>query len=323
MLKNDIKGKNIFMTGGCGFIGSSLIERFIDDNRIWCYDNGRRVSSAFKELLKHKNLTFIKGDILDKARLKGIMPKKADAVIHLAAIAGVSSYYKMPFETMNVNLVGTHNLLELLKGKKIEIFVDFSTSEVYGQDARNVSEESPTSQGPISDLRWTYAISKLAAEEMGHCYYLKYGLPVVSIRPFNVYGPLQIGEGAIQIFVSRALKGQDLYIDGDGSQVRAWCYIDDLISGVVNCMKKKNIAIGNVFNLGNPAAAVNMVELAKRIIEISRSRSKIRFRKESRTDIEYRVPDISKAKALIGFKPSIGLSEGLKRTIEYYRENPA
>ena len=321
MLK--IKNKNIFITGGCGFIGSSLIDNFVNNNKIWCYDNGKRISPRFKELLKHKNLTFIKGDILDKNSLKGSMPKKADIVIHLAAIAGVSSYYKIPFETMSVNLIGTYNLLELLKGRDLEMFVDFSTSEVYGRYARDVSEEGPTSQGPISDLRWTYAISKLAAEEMGHCYYLKHNVPVVSIRPFNIYGPLQIGEGAIQIFVSRALKDEDIYINGDGSQVRAWCYIDDLISGVVNCIMKRKVTIGNAFNLGNPEAAVNTKELAKRIIEISGSRSKIHFRKESRTDIEYRVPDISKAKRLVGFKPSIGLSEGLKRTIEFYRENKA
>jgi len=317
-----IKGKNIFLTGGTGFIGSTLIATLINDNKIWCYDNCRRVSPQIKDLLGHKNLTFIKGDVLDKAKLKRSIPKKADIVFHLAAIAGVSSYYAMPFETMSINLIGTYNLLEAVKDGKMDLFVDFSTSEVYGKFARHVKESDDTCQGPVSDLRWTYSTSKIAAEALSHCYHHKYGLPVVSIRPFNIYGPHQIGEGAIQIFAGRALKNEDICVNGDGSQVRAWCYIDDFMQGVLSCVEARAAAIGNTFNIGNPRAAVTTLELARKIIEITGSGSKIRFKKNVRTDVEFRIPDISKAKRILGYSPSVGLTEGLERSIAWYRENP-
>ena len=322
MAQKEIRGKDIFITGGTGFIGSWLIGTLIDDNRIWCYDNGRRFSPKVRELLDHRNMTFIKGDILDKGMLERSLPKGIDIVVHLAAIAGVSSYYDMPLETMKTNMIGTYNLLESLKDKKIGLLVDFSTSEVYGRYARNVDEEDDTVQGPISDSRWTYAISKLAAENLSHCYRRKYRLPVVSLRPFNIYGPFQIGEGAIHIFVRSALRDKDILIYGDGSQVRAWCYIEDLIGSVLSCIRNKEKVIGNVFNIGNPDARSTILSLARKIIGITKSNSKIRFKDETRTDIEYRVPDISKAKKMLNYSPSTGLTEGLKRTIAWYRENP-
>lgn len=318
----DVKNKNIFVTGGTGFIGSHLISLLIRKNKIWCYDNCRRVSPGMKYLIRHKNLAFVKADIMDRAKLGRSVPKKVDMVFHLAAIAGVSSYYKMPFETMSVNLIGTYNVLELFKKRDLEVFVDFSTSEVYGKFAKNVKETDDTTQGPVSDLRWTYSTSKIAAEALSHCYHYKYGLPVISIRPFNIYGPSQIGEGAIQIFASNALQDETIWINGNGSQVRAWCYIDDFIDGVLRSVKMRKTAVGNTFNIGNPKAAATTFQLAKRIVAITGSSSKIRFRNNVGTDVEYRVPDISKAGKMLGYSPRIGLSEGLKRTIEWYRENP-
>jgi len=323
MAIDSIKNKNIFITGGSGFIGSWLIDRLVSHNKIWCYDNGRRETPKIRELTRRKNLIMIKGDILDRDKLTKSIPRKLDIVLHLAAIAGVSSYYEMPLETMKVNLIGTYNLLEILKERPIDLFIDFSTSEVYGRFAKNVGEEDNTCQGPVSDLRWTYSVSKMAGERLSHCYHHKYGLPVVSIRPFNIYGPLQVGEGAIHIFVRNAVNNEDIFIDGNGSQVRAWCYIEDFIEGVMSCIKNRKDTVGKVFNLGNPGAAVNMTKLAKKIVEITGSRSKIRFRDNARTDIQYRVPDISRARKVLDFRPSVDLASGLKRTIDWYRENPA
>jgi dTDP-glucose 4,6-dehydratase len=322
MTRYDIKGKNIFITGGTGFIGSWLTDLLIRHNKIWCYDNCRRISPKIKELLSHKNFTFIKGDILDAAKLRKSVPRKTDIVFHLAAIAGVSSYYKMPFETMSVNLIGTYNMLDIFKDKRLELFVDFSTSEVYGKYAKFVKETDDTHQGPVSDRRWTYSTSKIAAETLSHCYHYKFGLPVASIRPFNIYGPFQIGEGAVQIFSSKAINNEEIWINGDGSQVRAWCYVSDFIDGVIGCYRNRKAAIGNTFNIGNPKSSATTLQLAEKIISITGSSSRIRFRKMAGTDVEYRVPDISKAKKILGYSPVVGLSEGLKRTAEWYRENP-
>lgn len=315
-----LKNKNIFITGGTGFIGSTLIDLLLRDNKIWCYDSCRRVSPKIAGLMRHKNLTFIKGDILDKKKLSGSIPRKLDMVFHLAAIAGVSSYYKMPFETMSINLIGTYNIIELMKGRDLELFLDFSTSEVYGKYAHNVSEDDDTTQGPISDLRWTYAISKLAAEELSHCYHHKYRLPVISIRPFNIYGPHQIGEGAIQIFAHNAIRNRTLWINGSGKQVRAWCHIDDFIDGVFRCVQRRRTVTGQTFNIGNPRAKATTAELARIVRDICGSRSQICYRPMPGKDIEYRVPDISKARTLLGYAPRVGLREGLKGTIAWYRE---
>lgn len=314
-----IKGKNIFITGGSGFIGSAIASRLIEHNRIWCYDNLRRFSARMKELLRHRNMTFIKGDILDKKKLGRSIPKNIDIIMHLAAIAGVSSYYQMPLETMKVNVLGTYNILEAVKDRSPELFIDFSTSEVYGRRAENVSEDDDTRQGPISDLRWTYSISKIAAEEFTHCYHHKYGLPVVSIRPFNIYGPGQVGEGAIQIFIAKALKNETIYVNGDGSQVRAWCHIDDLVEGALRCIAFRKKSAGESFNIGNPSGKATSLGLARLIVKLSGSKSKIKLRRIAHSDIDYRVPDISKAKALIGYRPKVGLKEGLAGTIEWHR----
>jgi len=316
-----IRDKNIFITGGSGFIGSWLCSKLVENNKVIIYDNERRNALKLSGLRQHKNLTYVRGDILDKNLLKRSIPRKLDIIFHLAAIAGVSSYYNIPLKTMEVNILGTYNLLEAIKDKDLELFLDFSTSEVYGRTAKHATERNDTSQGEISDMRWTYSISKLAAEKLCHCYYAEYGIPVVSIRPFNIYGSMQVGEGAIQIFISKALKNEDIYIDGNGSQIRAWCYIEDFIEGVSKCIEKKKHAIGNVFNIGNPEAAVTVLELAENIIQLSGSNSKVIFRRPNRTDIEYRIPDISKAKNILGFSPEVGLNKGLERTIKWYRKN--
>lgn len=313
-----IEGKRIFITGGRGFIASHLCERLVEKNTIVLYDNCHRDAVQHTNLLSNKHVTFIKGDVLDTETLSRSM-EGADMVVHCAAIAGVDSVVRKPIITMKINLLGTVNALDAASKNRVPQFVDFSTSEVYGPSIYKASEDGLTTQGPVGEMRWTYAVSKLAGEHMAHCYAEEHGMRVVTIRPFNVYGPRQVGEGAIQRFVPLAIKNQDLVIHGDGTAIRAWCYIDDFVDGWLRAAEAENKS-ATVFNIGNPQATITTLELAKRVIGLAGSTSKVVFRDSSIPDVAVRVPSIAKAQRLLGFKPQVGLDEGLSRTIEYFRK---
>jgi nucleoside-diphosphate-sugar epimerase len=240
-------------------------------------------------------------------------------VVHLAAIAGVDTVLKMPVTTMKVNIIGTYNVLEAaLQEPGVERLVDFSTSEVFGTFAYKVQEGDVTSLGAVGEARWTYAVSKLATEHLAHNYHKQYGLPALSIRPFNIYGPGQVGEGAIHRFIVQALRNEDLTIHRDGSQIRAWCYVDDIVDGVLLCLGKPE-AVGQVFNIGNPRSVVTVYNLAQQVVRLSGARSRLIFVDWPYVDVELRVPNIDKARQLLGYEPKVDLEEGLLRTIEWYR----
>ena len=242
-------------------------------------------------------------------------------VVHLAAIAGVDDVFRHPVLTMKVNMLGTYHVLEAALQHRVERFVDFSTSEVFGSYAFRVQEGDVTSLGAVGETRWTYAVSKLSMEHLAHNYFKEFGLPTVSIRPFNIYGPGQVGQGAIHTFVVRALNGEDLIVHNDGGQIRAWCYIDDIIDGVLLALTKP-AAVGQAFNIGNPRSVVTVYQLARDVVRLSNSTSKIRFEPIERADVELRIPNIQKAQALLGFTPQVDLDSGLLRTIEWYRNGP-
>jgi UDP-glucuronate decarboxylase len=313
----NIAGKRIFITGGAGFIGTTLCSRLVKDNEVVLFDNGHRDAMRFTELLDHKNVTFVKGDVLDYKSVLESM-KGCQIAIHLAAIAGVETVMNHPVLTMKVNLLGTYHVLEAAKEHGVERLIDFSTSEVFGSYAFRVQEADVTSLGPLGELRWTYAVSKLATEHMAHNYCKEFGLPTVSIRPFNIFGPRQVGLGAIHSFVVAALRGEDIVIHNDGSQIRAWCYVDDIVDGVLLCLVKDE-AVGEAFNIGNPRAVVTIYNLAREVIRLSSSKSSLKFVNMERPDVELRVPSITKARKLLGYEPKVDLEEGLLRTIHWYR----
>jgi nucleoside-diphosphate-sugar epimerase len=313
-----ITGKRILLTGGAGFIGTALARALLRHNDVVVYDNGHRDSLGQSELLGHARLSVLRGDVLD---LDGVRRAVAGCshVVHLAAIAGVDTVLKMPLTAMRVGLIGTYNVLEAsLEQGGIERFVDFSTSEVFGSYAYNVSEGDVTSLGAVGQARWTYAVSKLATEHLAHTYNAQHGLPTVSIRPFNIYGPGQVGEGAIHRFVVRALAGEDLEIHNEGSQIRAWCYVDDIVAGVLLCLEHPQ-AVGQAFNIGNPRSVCTVHELARSIVRLACSPSRLRFVDWPYVDVELRVPNIAKARRILGFEPQVDLEDGLARTIEWYR----
>jgi len=240
--------------------------------------------------------------------------------VHLAAIAGVDDVFNHPVLTMKVNMIGTYNVLEAALQHRMERVLDFSTSEVFGSYAFRVQEGDVTSLGAVGETRWTYAVSKLATEHLAHNYYKEYGLPTASIRPFNIYGPQQVGQGAIHAFAVRALQGDDLVVHNDGSQIRAWCYVDDIVEGVILALTKPE-AVGEAFNIGNPRSVVTVYHLAREVIRVCNSSSKIRFDTVDRADVELRIPSIEKARKLLGFEPKVDLEEGLEKTLEWYRRH--
>jgi UDP-glucose 4-epimerase len=314
-----ISGKRILLTGGAGFIGSALAARLVENNDIVVLDNGHRDALSQTPTLTHRNLRFIKGDVRDPAAVREAM-EGCQVVVHLAAIAGVDTVLKMPVTTMQVNILGTYNVLEAaVAAGGIERFIDFSTSEVFGAYAYKVREGDLTALGAVGEARWTYAVSKLATEHLAHNYYKQFGLPAVSIRPFNIYGPGQVGEGAVHRFIVQALANKDITIHNDGSQIRAWCYVDDMVEGLLASLRQPE-AVNQSFNIGNPRSVVTIHNLASHIIRLSKSDSKLKFVDWNNADVELRIPNIDKARQLLGFEPRVDLEEGLLRTIEWYRK---
>ncbi len=315
-----IVNKKILITGGAGFIANKLIGLLADQNEIVVYDNYTRNTLKDSIYNNHPNITQIEGDVLDFKSLSSAM-SGAQIVVHAAAIAGIDSTVKSPTNTMRVNMIGTANALEAANQQGgIERFIEFSTSEVFGTHAFRVDEGMQTITGAVGEARWTYAVSKLAGEHLAYAYYKQYGLPTVTVRPFNVYGPGQTGEGALTIFIRKALKNENLLIFGDGSQIRAWCYVDDMVDGVMAALTHPN-AIGESFNIGNARAVTTIFGLAEAVLRVTKSNSKILFRDPLSADIELRIPKVDKARDLIGFSAKIDLEEGIRKSAAWIMEN--
>lgn len=311
-----IENKKIFITGGAGFIANTLIAHYIENNSITVYDNFHRDTLSGSAYMNHKNLKIIKGDVLDAALLTKSM-EGADVVIHAAGIAGIDTVILNPVHTMQVNMIGTANALEAAKSNRVkDRFIDFSTSEVFGSMAFRSSENDVTVAGSAGEARWTYAVSKLAGEHLAHAYYRQYQLPVVTVRPFNIYGPGQTGEGAIQIFIKRALKNETIKIDGDGSQIRAWCFIDDFIDCLVRCIEDPR-AIGESFNIGNSRAVITILGLAQTVCRVLKSESRIIHEEPLSADVAIRIPSVDKSNKILDFKARIDLEEGILKTAEW------
>jgi UDP-glucose 4-epimerase len=313
-----IENKTIFITGGAGFIANTLIKYYVEKNRIVVYDNFHRDTLTNSGLANHKNVTIIKGDVLDLPFLTASM-KGADIVVHAAGIAGIDTVIKDPVRTMRVNMIGTANALEAAKVNSVsERFIDFSTSEIFGSHAFKSTEEDTAVSGSVGEARWVYAVSKLAGEHLAHAYYKQYKLPVVTVRPFNVYGPGQTGEGALQIFIKKALKNEDIFIYGDGTAIRAWCYVTDFVDCLIRCIEDPK-AIGESFNLGNQRTVITTLGLAQAVCRVLKSDSKINFKDALSADIEMRIPSVKKTKEVLGFEAKVDLEEGILLTAEYFK----
>jgi len=314
-----IEGKTIFITGGAGFIGSTVAGRCLENNQVVIYDNFSRDSLKNKSFLNHPNLKVIEGDILNFEHLQKSM-QRADIIVHCAAIAGIDTVIISPVRTMRVNMVGSSYVLEAASQlPHCDRVVCFSTSEVFGQQAFRSSETDNAIMGKVGEARWTYAVSKLAEEHLAIAYYQEKRLPTTVVRPFNVYGPGQVGEGAMRAFIIRALKNEVIQIHGDGTQIRAWCYVDDMVDGVLLAMTHPN-AVGESFNIGNQRAVTTIYGLANTVIRVLDSKSSIVFIRKDYADVELRVPSVRKAQELLGLAAKIDLEEGIRKTADYYHQ---
>ena len=313
-----LEGKRIAITGGAGFIGSTLTGRLVDANEVVVYDSFRRDSLSTKPYRDHPNLTVVEGDILDLDGVRTVLAG-ADVVVHCAAIAGIDTVIKSPVTTMRVNMIGSANVLQAACDEGITgRVVCFSTSEIFGQHGFRSAETDNAVTGEVGEARWTYAVSKLAEEHLALAYHGEHGLPVTVVRPFNVYGPGQIGEGALRIFIERALRDETIEIHGDGTQIRAWCYVDDMVDGVLLAMTHPN-AVGQAFNIGNVRAVTTIYGLASTVVRVLGSKSEIVFTRKDYADVELRVPAVDKARDLLGFEAKVDLDDGIARTADSYR----
>ena len=237
----------------------------------------------------------------------------------MAAMVGVQEVISNALDTLEVNYTGTSNLLKAVsKNHDCERVVCFSTSEVFGSNAFRVAENADSALASVQDVRWCYCVSKLAAEHLAFSYHRQQGLPVVVIRPFNIFGVGRVGDHVVLRFILKALENQDLEVYGDGTQIRAWCYIDDFCDALVKAMEVEG-AIGQAFNIGNPLNTVTVYALAQEVVRLCKSKSKIAFRAPGFADVDIRVPNIDKAREILGFDPKVTLQDGLTRNIAWVR----
>ena len=318
---SEIRNKRVVITGGAGFIGSTLAERLAGDNEVILLDRTfREQPFQFTSLRSNRNVKLVQADILQAKGIDSIV-RDAQIVVHAAAIVGVGRVCSQPLETLETNFSGTSRILKALENSaRIERFVYFSTSEVFGVNSFRVHEDAPSLVGPAVEARWSYAIAKLAGEHLVQAYYRQCGLPVVTVRPFNVFGPRRLGAHAVKSFILSALTGNPIEVHGDGSQIRSWCYISDFCDALVEMIVRPE-AMGQDFNIGNPANTVTILQLAQQIVEMTHSKSSIGFQEYAFPDIEIRVPSLTKAHAILDYKPAYDLTSALAPTIAWYQEH--
>jgi FlaA1/EpsC-like NDP-sugar epimerase len=312
------RGKTILITGGGGFLGSSLAEKLAEENRLVLLDQSFAPAPIqYTSLLKRPNVTAVAGNILD-LDLRGLV-REANIVVHAAALSGATRARKADRETLETSYLGTLHLLKALESSQtIERFVYVSASEVLGVNSNGLGEAGQPILDPLAEPRWSRAMSELAAEHLVAAYATQ--LPIAIVRPFHVFGPRQIGRDLLHRFVLNALGNQPLELHGDGTQSRAWCFIEDLCTALLQMMSHPE-AVGEDFNIGNPSNAVTFAELARRVIRLADSSSPIVFREAPLREIPAPVPSLEKAWRLLSFAPRYDLDTGLALTIEWCREN--
>jgi dTDP-glucose 4,6-dehydratase len=303
----------VVITGAAGFIGSHLAETLLDrDYSVIGIDNLLTGDVANISHLRNRDFEFIKHDVTNYIYIDG----PVDFVLHWASPASPIDYLELPIPTLKVGALGTHKALGLAKAKNAR-FVIASTSEVYGDPLEHPQKE--TYWGNVNPIgpRGVYDEAKRFAEAMTVAYHRYHGLDTKIVRIFNTYGPrMRVRDGrAVPEFISQCLRNEDVTVFGDGQQTRSFCYITDLVDGIIRLMLSD---LNEPVNIGNPTE-MTIEEIAKTIIEMTGSKSKIVYKPLPADDPKVRKPDITKARTLLGWEPKVPLREGLTKTIAYFR----
>jgi UDP-glucuronate decarboxylase len=308
--------KTILITGGAGFIGSNLCEKLLKDgHKVICVDNLYTGNiKNIQEFFYNQNFVFLNRDIL----LPLDITDDIDEIYNLACPASPKKYQQNPINTLQINFIGVMNLLELAKRKNAK-FLQSSTSEIYGEP--QISPQTEEYRGNVNTIgiRSCYDEGKRIAETLIMEYYNKYNIDIKIVRIFNTYGPkMDEDDGrVVSNFINQAINNQDITIYGNGDQTRSFCYIDDLIDGLVNLMQSDyHLPI----NIGNPNE-LNVKELANIIIKLTNSKSKLIYKDLPSDDPTNRRPDIKKANQILNWSPKYDLEKGLVKTIDYFTYN--
>jgi UDP-glucuronate 4-epimerase len=312
----------ILITGGAGFIGSILADKLLSsgeweltiiDNFDPFYDINIKKQNI-RANLKNKHYHFIEADITDYSEIKSKLNHGFDVIIHLAAKAGVRPSIKDPIAYQQVNIQGTQNILEFARLHGIKQFIFGSSSSIYGINSNVPWKEDDSVLKPISP----YAATKLSAELLGHVYTNLYGIRFLALRFFTVYGPRQRPDLAIHKFCKKILKDKAIQVYGDGSTMRDYTYVDDIISGLINAIEYQN-SVYEIINLGNNKT-ISLKELIKTIEGILERKAIVEKLPEQPGDVPLTYADIDKAKCLLNYDPSTNLSDGIKEFIKWFRK---
>lgn len=307
--------ERVLITGGAGFIGSHLCERLLKEGLyVICLDNLLTgAPDNISHLIGEERFRFIKYDVTNYIHIEG----RLDYILHFASPASPEDYHKYPIHTLKVGSLGTHKALGLAKEKGAR-FLLASTSEVYGDPLIHPQKEDYWGNVNPIGPRGVYDEAKRFAEALVMAYYRVHNVDTRIVRIFNTFGPrMRIDDGrAIPNFITQALKGEDITVYGDGSQTRSFCYISDMVEGIIRVLfSDYNLPV----NLGNPLE-MTVLEMAERIRDISSSKSNIVFKPLPVDDPKVRQPDISLAKEVLGWSPVMDVNEGLRNTVDYFKK---
>ncbi len=309
--------KRVLITGGAGFLGSHLCDRFIKEGfHVIAMDNLITGSLRnIEHLMKLSNFEFYNCDVSKFVHVPG----ELDYILHFASPASPIDYLKIPIQTLKVGSLGTHNLLGLARAKKARMIIA-STSEIYGDP--NVHPQNEDYWGNVNPIgpRGVYDEAKRFQEAMTMAYHTFHGLETRIVRIFNTYGPrMRLNDGrALPAFIGQALRGEDITVFGDGSQTRSFCYVDDLVEGIYRLLLSDYVY---PVNIGNPDE-ITIKEFAEEIIKLTGTTQKIIYKELPTDDPKQRKPDITRAKEILGWTPKVNRADGLKITYEYFKTIP-